>query len=130
MGSKIKWISEAHSDVVGILFGLLVSAAAILVILMAAGVVRVPCRAGTASGPRNCPVPHNKHSGTMDSPENHPPAKDGKDDRAACHALQLRALDACVVSETPDCARVLELYRARGCGAHERFVDFLPPPSP
>ena len=63
----------------------------------------------------------------MDSPA---PAKD-EDDGAACHALQLRALDACVVSEMPtECARVLELYRARGCGTHERFVDFLPPPAP
>ena len=96
---------------------LLVSAAAILVILMAAGVVRVPCRNSR---------PHNKQRETMDSPA---PTKD-EDDGAACHALQLRALDACVVSETPDCARVLELYRARGGGAHERFVDFLPPPAP
>ena len=39
----IPWISDAHRDVVGIAFGLLVSVAAILVILMAAGVVRVPC---------------------------------------------------------------------------------------
>lgn len=121
MGGKITWISDAHSDVVGILFGLLVSAAAILVILMAAGVVRVPCRNSH---------PHNKQRETMDSKEQHAPAKNNeeRDDRAACHALQLRALDACVVSERPDCARLLELYRARGCGAHERFVDFLPPP--
>ena len=69
----------------------------------------------------------------MDSTQQDAPAKDDeeREDRAACHALQLRALDACVVSEMPtDCARLLELYRARGCGAHERFVDFLPPPPP
>ena len=39
-------ISEAHSDWVGLCFGLLVSVAAILVILMAAGVVRLPCTTG------------------------------------------------------------------------------------
>ena len=39
----VTWISEAHRDVVGLAFGVLVSVAAVLIILMAAGVVRIPC---------------------------------------------------------------------------------------
>ena len=34
-------ISKAHSDIVGILFGILVSIAAILIILMAFGIIKI-----------------------------------------------------------------------------------------
>ena len=41
--SKITFISKAHSDVVGILFGLLVSVSAILIILITFGIIKIKC---------------------------------------------------------------------------------------
>ena len=49
----MKFISKAHSDVVGISFGLLVSIAAILIILIVLGYISVPCRHFTAQKPKN-----------------------------------------------------------------------------
>ena len=40
----MKFISEAHSDVIGISFGLLVSIASILIILIVLGYISIPCR--------------------------------------------------------------------------------------
>ena len=40
---KAPLISKAHSDKVGICFGLLVSVASVLIILMAAGVIKISC---------------------------------------------------------------------------------------
>ena len=39
----MKIISKGHSDVIGILFGLLSGTAAILIILMACGVIKLKC---------------------------------------------------------------------------------------
>ena len=40
----MRFISDAHSDIIGILFGILVSIASILIILQCCGIIQLKCK--------------------------------------------------------------------------------------